>query len=61
MPRSWRDWDARGEHPEGRFLPDTYHFPAGFTDEAFLRRALTAMDQRLARGLEAARPECPCE
>ena len=36
------------QHPEGRFLPDTYHFPAGFTDLAFLRRALTAMDQRLA-------------
>ena len=36
-----------GEHPEGRFLPDTYSFPAGFTDEAFLQRALAAMDQRL--------------
>ncbi|MCC8998232.1 MAG: endolytic transglycosylase MltG [Candidatus Contendobacter sp.] len=37
-----------GEHPEGRFFPDTYHFPAGATDEAFLKRALAAMDQRLA-------------
>ena len=36
-----------GEHPEGRFFPDTYHFPAGTTDEAFLRRALAAMDRRL--------------
>ena len=37
-----------GVHPEGRFFPDTYHFPAGTRDEAFLQRALTAMDQRLA-------------
>lgn len=36
-----------GQHPEGRFFPDTYHFPAGTTDEAFLRRALTEMDRRL--------------
>ncbi len=35
------------EHPEGRFFPDTYRFPAGTTDEAFLRRALAAMDRRL--------------
>ncbi|MCC8987921.1 MAG: endolytic transglycosylase MltG [Candidatus Contendobacter sp.] len=37
-----------GVHPEGRFLPDTYYFPAGTSDIAFLHRALTAMDQRLA-------------
>lgn len=36
-----------GEFPEGRFFPDTYHFPAGTADEAFLRRALVAMDRRL--------------
>lgn len=36
-----------GEHPEGRFFPDTYRFPAGTTDEAFLRRALAAMDRQL--------------
>ena len=28
-----------GEHPEGRFYPDTYHFPGGTTDVAFLKRA----------------------
>jgi len=32
-----------GEHPEGRFLPDTYHFPAGSTDKLFLKRAYDAM------------------
>ncbi|MFO1371788.1 MAG: endolytic transglycosylase MltG [Candidatus Competibacteraceae bacterium] len=36
-----------GEHPEGRFFPDSYHFPAGATDVAFLQRALTAMNRRL--------------
>ncbi|MDH5257939.1 MAG: endolytic transglycosylase MltG [Gammaproteobacteria bacterium] len=32
------------EHPEGRFLPDTYKFPAGMTDKAFLKRAYDAME-----------------
>lgn len=36
-----------GQHPEGRFYPDTYHFPKGTTDVAFLQRAYRAMDQRL--------------
>lgn len=36
-----------GEHPEGRFLPETYHFPRGTTDAEFLQRAYGAMAQRL--------------
>lgn len=36
-----------GEHPEGRFLPDTYHFPAGTTDVEFLRRAHSSMQSLL--------------
>ena len=36
-----------GDNAEGWFLPDTYHFPKGFTDLAFLRRALQAMEQQL--------------
>ena len=35
------------EHPEGRFLPDTYHFPRDITDVSFLQRAHTAMDKYL--------------
>ena len=36
------------QHPEGRFLPDTYHFPSGTTDVAFLQRAYRAMEEALA-------------
>ena len=36
-----------GEHPEGRFLPETYYFSAGMTDLDFLKRAYEAMQQRL--------------
>ncbi|MDJ0805493.1 MAG: endolytic transglycosylase MltG [Gammaproteobacteria bacterium] len=36
------------EHPEGRFYPDTYHFPRGTTDVEFLRRAYRQMQQFLA-------------
>ena len=35
------------QHPEGRFLPDTYHFPSGSTDKAFLLRTHQAMAQAL--------------
>jgi UPF0755 protein len=37
-----------GENPEGRFLPDTYHFPQGTTDLSFLQRAYNAMEHCLA-------------
>ena len=37
-----------GEHPEGRFFPDTYQFTRGMTDLEFLRRAQRKMDQELA-------------
>jgi UPF0755 protein len=37
-----------GEHPEGRFFPDTYNFPRGLTDVVFLQRAHRAMSERLA-------------
>lgn len=38
-----------GEHPEGRFFPDTYLFPRGTTDVAFLERAMRTMDAYLER------------
>jgi UPF0755 protein len=36
------------QHPEGRFFPDTYTYAKGSSDVAVLRRALRAMDKRLA-------------
>lgn len=36
------------EHPEGRFFPDTYHFPRGLSDVEFLRRAYRQMSEVLA-------------
>jgi UPF0755 protein len=37
-----------GQSPEGRFYPDTYHFPRGTTDVQFLRRAYQTMAEVLA-------------
>ncbi|MGV8942369.1 MAG: endolytic transglycosylase MltG [Lysobacter sp.] len=37
-----------GEHPEGRFLPETYLFSRGDSDLEVLRRAYAAMEKALA-------------
>lgn len=37
-----------GVAPEGRFFPDTYTYAKGSSDMAVLRRAMHAMDRRLA-------------
>lgn len=36
-----------GVHPEGQFMPDTYFFPRGLSDVAFLQRAYRAMQDFL--------------
>ena len=38
-----------GEHPEGRFFPDTYRFPKGTSDVDFLHRAYKLMQKHLER------------
>jgi UPF0755 protein len=38
-----------GEDPEGRFFPDTYHFPRGTSDVDILQRAYRTMEERLQR------------
>ncbi|PCH60124.1 MAG: aminodeoxychorismate lyase [Gammaproteobacteria bacterium] len=38
-----------GEHPEGRFYPDTYHFTHGTTDLEFLKRCYRQMQTILAK------------
>lgn len=50
-----------GEHPEGRFLPDTYHFPKNLSDVAFLRRAYDAMASVLAQEWETRAVGLPLE
>ncbi|MEN8177643.1 MAG: endolytic transglycosylase MltG [Pseudomonadota bacterium] len=47
------------EHPEGRFYPDTYHFPRATTDLEFLRRAYLKMQQFLASEWEKREAELP--
>lgn len=41
-----------GQHPEGRFLPETYLYTAGDSDLDVLRRAYDAMDKALASAWE---------
>jgi len=36
-----------GEHPEGRFFPDTYRFPKGLSDIDLLKKAYNEMQKRL--------------
>ena len=36
-----------GKHPEGLFMPDTYHFPRDEKDVAILKRAYQAMEKYL--------------
>lgn len=42
-----------GEHPEGRFFPDTYRFPKGMTDIELLKQAYKQMSQRLEKAWQA--------
>lgn len=46
-------------HPEGRFLPETYHFPAGTSDLQVLRRAFEAMREALAAAWAARSSDLP--
>jgi UPF0755 protein len=48
-----------GEHPEGRFFPDTYHFPGGTTDVDFLRRAYDTMVRILEQEWQNRAPDLP--
>ena len=51
--------DHPGQHPEGRFLPDTYHFPRGTTDRQFLQRAYRAMEKTLESEWRQRAPDLP--
>ncbi len=46
-------------HAEGRFFPDTYYFPKGTTDAAFLTRAYQTMEAYLERAWRNREPDLP--
>lgn len=50
---------APGQHPEGRFYPDTYFFPNHFSDVEFLQRAYRKMETELAEVWEKRQKNLP--
>ena len=48
-----------GLAPEGRFFPDTYTYAKGSSDMALLKRALRAMDKKLAIAWQQRSPDTP--
>ncbi len=50
-----------GQHPEGRFFPDTYRFTKGTSDLDILGRAAQAMDRILAEEWRDRAPGLPLE
>jgi UPF0755 protein len=46
-----------GQHPEGRFFPDTYTYSKGSSDLKVLQRAMRAMDKRLAAAWSQRSPQ----
>jgi len=48
-----------GEHPEGRFYPDTYRFAAGTTDRELLALAYKKMEEALDAAWSAREPDLP--
>lgn len=50
-----------GEHPEGRFLPETYYFPRGTSDVDFLRRAYRDMSTFLQQAWTERDADLPLE
>jgi len=48
-----------GQHPEGRFFPDTYRFTKGMRDVDFLRHAHALMEKTLAAEWGLRAPDLP--
>ena len=48
-----------GQHPEGRFLPETYVYSRGDSDVDVLRRAYAAMEKALAQVWASRAPDVP--
>ncbi|MDR5859543.1 endolytic transglycosylase MltG [Halomonas eurihalina] len=50
-----------GEHPEGRFFPDTYRYRKGISDLEVLRQSMARMDERLAAAWAERAEDLPLE
>ena len=50
-----------GEHPEGRFYPDTYYISRGVTDIELLNRAYASMQQILQTEWQQREPDLPLQ
>lgn len=50
-----------GEHPEGRFFPDTYRYRKGVSDLEILRQAMTRMDEVLETAWAERAKDLPLE
>jgi len=50
---------ASGQHPEGRFFPDTYRFTRGTSDADLLRRAFARLEQVLEEEWQQRARELP--
>jgi UPF0755 protein len=48
-----------GQHPEGRFFPDTYRYAKNASDITVLRAAMQTMDKQLANAWQARRSDLP--
>ena len=48
-----------GVKPEGRFFPDTYNFPTGYSDVHLLQRAYKAMEAKLHKEWAKRQPNLP--
>ena len=46
-----------GQHPEGRFFPDTYTYAKGSAESALFKRAMRAMDKRLQAAWDQRSPQ----
>ena len=54
-----RRLDAEGVYPEGRFLPETYHYTKGVDDLRLLKRAYLAMQELLNEEWAKRDPDLP--
>lgn len=48
-----------GQPAEGRFLPETYHFPKGSSDVALLKRANRALERALEQAWQSRQADLP--